>query len=128
MMTLYPTRPIEGESFKGVKQQTVPNQSMTLKDIIKRFIRKESLPVMKDGLYVDDLGDLEKLARQDITVRMERAEQLRDYIEKADARMEALKKAQAAKPVPGGEAPEPTGSGKGAASATPLAAGGPQST
>lgn len=76
-LTLYPKRPIDTESFKGVKIVVVPNQSMTLHEIIQRFTRKESLPIEKEGQYAEDLGDLEKLQRQDITIRHERADEVR---------------------------------------------------
>lgn len=125
-LLLYPNVTVEAQDFSKVKVQTMPNQSMSLKDIIKRFVRREALPQMREGLYVENLGDLEKLARQDITVRMERMEEIKSYISKAEKRMkekdEAIKKAAAANsPRPGGEASEPPGGGKGAASATPLA-------
>lgn len=77
---LYPT----ALKFKRKKQefgkkQTVPNQSMSLQEIIKRFIRKEALPLEKEGVYEERFGDLEKLSREDITVRRERAAQLKDW-------------------------------------------------
>lgn len=67
------------------KKQTVPNQSMSLQEIIRRFTRKEALPLEKDGVYEDRFGDLEKLSREDITVRRERAAQLKDWAKRGEA-------------------------------------------
>lgn len=67
------------------KKQTVPNQSMSLQEIIKRFTRKEALPLEKEGVFEDRFGDLEKLSREDITVRHERARQLKDWAKRGEA-------------------------------------------
>lgn len=80
MMRLYPPVKVEGQSFKGVKVITVPNQSMTLKEIIKRFIRKESLPIDKEGVYVEGLGDLEKMQHEDMTYRDDRIAELKSIV------------------------------------------------
>lgn len=76
-IALYNTaRPIIGKSFKHCKCVVVPNQSMTLRDILIRFTRREALPVEKEGSYTEGYGDLEKLARKDITEQLEVAEDL----------------------------------------------------
>jgi len=59
-LRLYPPVKVTGQSFKNVKRIVLPSQSMTLREIIKRFIRKESLPIEKDGIYEDRYEDLEK--------------------------------------------------------------------
>lgn len=134
-MRLYPKVTDVGQSFVGCKVHTVPNQNMTLREIIKRFIRKESLPVEQNGVYHENLGDLEKLSKADIYDQFERAADIRAKIDKADKRMKfkeaADNEAALAKPgTPpvGGEASEPTQGGKAPVSGAPLAAGGPQST
>lgn len=77
----YPhARPRVGKSFKGVKRQTVPNQSLTLKEIVKRFVRRESLPVSRDGIYEERFGDLEKIKHADITEQMDRIAELKAQI------------------------------------------------
>lgn len=81
-LRLYPSVTCEAQCFKHVKIVTVPNQSMTLKDIIKRFIRKESLPIEHQGVYAEGLGDVEKMAREDITERHERAARLKRKLQK----------------------------------------------
>lgn len=97
---LYPSVPIDGKDFSKVKSITVPNQNMTLRDILKRFIRKESLPVEMEGVYYEGLGDLEKLQTEDITVRKEMAADLRRNIARAkSAQKAAAEKAAKVKPV-----------------------------
>lgn len=81
---LYPTVVIKKQSFVGTKVETIPDQSITLKEIIKRFLRKEALPIQKEGLYEDRMGDLEKMANEDITVQLERAEELKEVLKKAE--------------------------------------------
>lgn len=88
--TLRLYRPVKDQpkSFKGVKSITVPNQSMTLKEILRRFIRREALPIEKQGTYETRMGDLEKLAQQDITVQMERVQEIKENLARAKARMD----------------------------------------
>jgi len=69
---------------------------MSLKDILNRFIRRESLPVAKDGVFNDKLGDLEKLANEDVTVQMDRVNDLRTKIKAANSRMKAKADAEKA--------------------------------
>lgn len=85
---LYPQVVVSKQSFKGTKVCTLPDQSITLKEIIKRFLRKEALPISKEGLYEDRMGDLEKLANEDITVQMERAQELKATLKKAQKQKE----------------------------------------
>lgn len=109
-LRLYRPVKVIGQDLSKEKVITVPNQSMTLHEIIQRFTRRESLPVMQNGTYREDMGDLEKLSKEDITVQMERVEDLRTKIKNASTRMkqqeekrladeaEKQKAAQAAKP------------------------------
>lgn len=71
MIRLYPNVKVQGQSFVNVKRCTVPNQSMGLREIIKRFVRRESLPIMNEGVYEERYGDLEKMAKSDITEQHE---------------------------------------------------------
>jgi len=82
-MRLYRQVKVKGQSFDGVKETAIPSQSMSLKEIIRRFVRRESLPIEKNGIYEERMGDLEKLANADITEQMERVEQLKTTIKKA---------------------------------------------
>lgn len=103
MTRLYPKRPIKGQSFKGVKKHVVPNQSMTLQQILNRFIKHEALPIVKEGYYADQQDiDLEKLPTEDITVREEvyqehkaKVKGMREKVE--DDNKTAMQKAQAKK-------------------------------
>lgn len=80
MIGLYPPYTPVGKSFKGVKRCTVPNQSLSLQEIVKRFVRREPLPLTKEGIYEDRFGDLEKLKHADITEQLDRAKELQDQI------------------------------------------------
>lgn len=93
-LRLYPRIQVRGKSFKGCKVHVVPDQSMTLADILKRFIRKESLPVAKEGFYAEDLGDIEKMQRDDLSVIHERTAEARDKLRDAEASEAAKKKAE----------------------------------
>lgn len=88
---LYNSRPVAGQSFKEVKKVVTPNQSMTLHQILERFRLKESLPVQHEGVYEERFGDLEKMGREDFTVRQEFAKTLASAI---DSGMKAKRKAK----------------------------------
>lgn len=96
---LYPPVQVIGKSFVGVKRQTVPNQSLSLREIVKRFVRRESLPISKDGVYESRFGDLEKLTHADITTKIERIEELKAQIkafhDREKQRADSLAKAKA---------------------------------
>jgi len=93
-LILYPEVKVKGQDYSKVKSVTVPNQSMSLKEIIQRFMRRESLPVSKEGVYNDQLGDLEKIKNLDMTEQVERIEELKTNIARATARMELKEKAR----------------------------------
>lgn len=80
IVRLYPPVKVTGKSFKNVKRQTVPNQSLSLREIVRRFVRRESLPISKEGIYEERFGDLEKLKLADITEQLERAEEIKQQI------------------------------------------------
>lgn len=90
-MRLYPEVTIKGQSFKDVKNCVIPSQSMPLQEIIQRFVRREVLPIEKNGVYNDLAGDLEKIAREDITQRHERAAEMKSRIQKAKDQMAKVK-------------------------------------
>lgn len=73
---LYSVPSRKAQSFKGVKNVVIPMQSMTLQEILRRFVKRESLPSQKEGVYEDRYDyDLEKLAKAD---RVEQDEVLSD--------------------------------------------------
>lgn len=47
------------------KDQTVPNDAMSLKEILARFVRGEKVAVGRDGSYDEGEEDLEKLRDMD---------------------------------------------------------------
>jgi len=98
MMHLYPTVVVKGQSFKDCKSMVMPSQSMSLQEIIQRFTRRESLPIEHEGVYIENMGDLEKIAREDVTQRHERAEHVAELIKKAKKKQaDTLKVAEAKK-------------------------------
>lgn len=105
-LRLYPEVKVKRQSFVGHKVHTLPQQAMSLREIILRFTRKESLPVEKQGVYIDNMGDLEKAQHLDITEKYERAEAMR---EKADKYRKVLKdREEAAKKALESPPPAPT--------------------
>jgi len=98
-MRLYPSRPSKGQSFVGVKRCVVPNQSMTLQEILRRFVKREELPIARKGMYEERFGDLEKLSKADITVQMEEVERIKadlDLFRLREEKRIAKRKADAA--------------------------------
>lgn len=61
----------------GRKRQVVPNQAMSLGEILQRFVRHEPLPVGKEGVYHEGEDDLSKLDVMDPTEKKEYADRLR---------------------------------------------------
>lgn len=89
LLRLYPPVKVIGQDFSKCKVLTVPGQSLTLREILARFVRRESLPVSKDGFYSEDLGDIEKMAKEDISVNQERIRALKSALKKAEKKAEA---------------------------------------
>jgi len=75
-------------SFKKVQKVTVPNQSMTLREIIRRFTRKEPLAIEKQGFYETRFGDLDALQRMDITEKIDAIDAIRQYAQRAKTLLE----------------------------------------
>lgn len=100
-MHLWPNVKVVGQDFSKVKSITVPNQNLTLRDILLRFIRKESLPVEHEGVYAENLGDLEKMKHEDITVRHEKAQHIRNRLRDVETHHDNLSKKSGESPLPG---------------------------
>lgn len=116
---LYPNVIVKGQSFKGVKRVVVPKQSMGLREIIQRFVRRESLPSLREGVYEDRLGDidLEKVSKADITEQLDVADQIKSALSKREKRLKdrAVKDKAAADELAAKQssgAPPPPGEGK----------------
>lgn len=98
--------PSKGMDYSKVKSQVVPNQSMSLAEILARFTRGEPLAVgqpveygqQEDVVDYNPLhADLEKIAHADLTekdeFRAELAKIAKEY-ERQQAEKEAAKKAR----------------------------------
>lgn len=98
---------LRGEDYSNSEVLVVPNQSMSLHEILLRFTRKERLPVSHEHIYGDEIAekgvpigdlDLEKEARQDIFDMHQRAESIRDRIKVArEKQRKKLEEIEAAK-------------------------------
>lgn len=101
-MHLYPKIAVKGQSFIGIKKVVVPMQSMSLREIVKRFVRREALPLSHEGTYEDRYDyDLEKIAHEDLTVKEELLSEFRQRVKDLDLKVKAeestLKEKQRAK-------------------------------
>lgn len=88
-LILYPAVKVTGQDFSKSKKHVVPRQNMTLKEIIKRFVKKEALPQMKEGVYNEDYDiDLEKVQREDITVKEEIIAETKEKVKRHKKKMD----------------------------------------
>lgn len=88
-------KPTEGVSFFDVVNQTVPNQSMSLEEILRRFSRGEPVPVGQEVNYSDSDVDLEKLKNLDLVDREEYINSLNEVKKKFE--LQEKRKAEAEK-------------------------------
>lgn len=88
-----------GQDYSNVVDLTIPDQSLSLQDILERFTRNETLPVDMGGEFGDEdfdnplNVDLEKMGRADLTEKA-------DYynaLEQLKKRYKAQEKAEADK-------------------------------
>jgi len=95
---LYRPVPRVRRMCEGAKRRTLPNQCMSLAEMFRRFVRRESLPVEKQGVYIEGEHDLEKLAKMDRVDQDEILDQLKaDTERKKKAAKEADQKITAEK-------------------------------
>lgn len=98
-------KPSVGLDFSKVKELVLPDQSMSLQDILTRFTRGESLNLAHPVEYGSDASlfndrDLEKLATSDLVDKEEYINHLKEIQsryeknEKKKASFEAAKKAE----------------------------------
>lgn len=78
-LILYPEVKIQGIDFSKEKVVVVPDQSMSLHEIIKRFTRRESLPVQREGFYESRFDDLSKYHALDYTEKEDYIATVREY-------------------------------------------------
>lgn len=65
--------PSVGQKTTGDKL-VVPNQALSLREILERFTRNETLAIGREGNYHESDDDLEKVAHMDLVDREEFAE------------------------------------------------------
>lgn len=92
----YPVVIVKAQDYSHVKVKTVPDQSMSLQEIIRRFTRKESLPIEKEGTYETRFGDLEKIGNMDLTEQSEKIADIKEAVGKYEKRYKAKKAAESA--------------------------------
>jgi len=74
------------------KSKTVPNQAMSLREMLKRFVRREALPVEKEGVYIESEYDLEKIPHMDRVEQEAILDDLKAATAKAKAKVDKKKK------------------------------------
>jgi len=82
-----------GQRFSG-KKLVVPNQAISLQEILERFTRGEPVAVGQDVSYHESDDDLEKIQYMDLTERDEFIAQQKET-QKSYAKQEKRKKAEA---------------------------------
>lgn len=83
----------KGLTFRG-KSLVVPNQSMSLEEILSRFTRGEPLEIGREGAQYDDgPEDLEKVSHMDLVDRAEFVDKLKQTQKRYD-KQEARKKGE----------------------------------
>lgn len=83
----------KGTDFSKVKKQVVPNQAMSVNEIMRRFTRNEPLAIAKQKFYHDGPYDLEKVANSDLVDREEFIE-VQNRIQKRFKAQEEFRKKQ----------------------------------
>lgn len=84
--------PSVGADYSNEEDILVPDQGLSLREILERFTRGESLPVGQPTEYGEDEDfdnpmnvDLEKAANMDLVEKQEFVERLQDYQTRYDA-------------------------------------------
>jgi len=88
--------PALGVSYKGQKKIVVPDQSLSLKEILTRFTRGEAVPVGHAVTHDEDTDvDLEKMRYADLVDRAEYVDSLKEVKRKFEEQEAKKKKAEA---------------------------------
>lgn len=88
---LYPVVPRVRQVNIG-KKRTLPNQAMSLREMLKRFIRREALPVERKGVYIETEYDLEKIPHLDRTEQDEILTEMKAKTAKAKEKLDKRQK------------------------------------
>lgn len=70
--------PSVGTDYSKVIDQVVPDQSMSLQEILKRFTRGEKVPVGHEVSYHESDTDLEKLSKSDLVDKAEFVDKMKE--------------------------------------------------
>lgn len=84
-------KPTPGVVFKGEKL-VVPNQAISLQEILERFTRNEALPIGKEPVFHESEDDLEKISKADLVDKAEFSQKLIDTQKKYEKQEKARKK------------------------------------
>lgn len=86
-------------SLRLEKSRTIPDQSMTIEEIVKRFVRGIPIDIVqKDPVYIDqDEHDLEGLNRMSFSEKAEFAEQMKERAQGIATEQKARKERAQAK-------------------------------
>lgn len=87
IIRLYPEVARQPRQLKG-KRFTVPDQAMSLKEMFRRFIRREPLPAEKQAAYIESDYDLEKVANLDIVEKNEVLSEMKQDVNRKKKRLE----------------------------------------
>lgn len=74
----YATPAVSVGVLTRAKKIVVPNQAMSIHEILERFTRNEQLPIGKDVQYHESEDDLEKISHMDLVDRAEYVEKLQE--------------------------------------------------
>lgn len=89
----------KGYVCKAMDRATVPNQSLSLKQILTKFIKREALPVGRQGVYETKFGDLEKIMNADFVEREEFFKRMDSWIKDHESRLKDKEEKDRAKLV-----------------------------
>lgn len=78
----------------GGPELVVPNQALTLRQILERFTRNQALPVGRETGYDEGEEDLEKVAHMDLVDKAEHMEKWRKTQKAYEAQEKAKAKAR----------------------------------
>lgn len=84
-------KPSKGLKITG-KRLVVPNQAMSLQEILERFTRNEPLPIGKDVSYHESDDDLMRVSRMDLVDRQEYVQKLEETKKAYDRQEKAKEK------------------------------------
>lgn len=87
--------PSEGIDYSDEVSLVIPDQSLSLEEILQRFTRGEELPVGFEGVFDEETeDDLEKLGRADLVDKYEYSQKMQEIQKEFEAQEKAREKAE----------------------------------